>query len=423
MKNKMIKGIKKVEGLNLKLERVGEDLRKAIINNSKKQKELLQEYKKIQQKIQSEEEKINDLKRAQEEKEKEIKRKEEEEYREIEQKEEEIKRDIVENKDEKLEKMVKKQEKIDDKLKKLEYDREYYIQTLNYLSVELPKAEERFSNAKNNGVVQELVEASEKLEHMKREKIEADKKLDKTNARLSMAMLIKIVLNDRSIEKIKKVIEKYNENAKEYGLEPVDLEQFVKERESFNQLKNIRKEQQGKYYKDKYMETLENNLKEGKAKEANGENIKDDNLERIKTLDDKQRKQIELESEQRLKDKRRNSFPVKTIKNIGKGIAKAAGTVVGATILTAKFVGKSAKKLWNKIRRGTNDGLTGVNKLMLDGTTKLREKLEKDAKIYDNRREKLIESMKAGVDENKAVENSNEKSEQQSKDNQQNLEK
>lgn len=396
MNNKIIKGTKKVEGLKLKLENVGKDLRKAIINDSKNQNELLNEYKKIQQEIRKEEEKIDELKRY------------EYEYNEaIQEEKREKKRKIANEKDEKIAGFSKRQEKIDNKLRKLEYDREECLQKLNILNSDLAVMKEKFSNAKKNGDIQELIEADEKLRQMKQEKNETDKKLNKVNSRLSINMLIKIKLNDKNIKRIKDTIIRYNEKAEKYGLEIVNLEEFLKERETFNQLEKIRKEQQNKYYKNKYAETIKKSISEG--------GIKNNHLEMIKQLKNKERGQIELESMQRIKDKKTNSFPIKTVKTVGKGIAKAAGTVVGVAILASKIVGKNAKKILQKIKRGANQGLTGANRMMLNGTTKLREKLENDAKTFENRREKLMGNIKTEIDENKAVENSEEKNKEQEK--------
>lgn len=399
MNNKIIKGTKKIEGLNLKLESIGKDLSDAIINESNKQKELLQKYKRMQQKIKSAERKLEDLKKTQQERKEKIQPNGEEELKEVQQRKEKkinkqnekVRQNIIERRNKRLETITIKLENIDKKLEKLEYDREGCLQTLNVLNIELPKAEEKFANAKKTENVQELVDANNSLQHMKQKKVEEDKKLKKTNARLNMAMLIEMTLNDEMIETIKN----YNEEAGKYGLKTIDIGETLNEQESFNHLKNIRKSQQTKYYKEKYVETIENNL--------NGENVGNNNLEAIKQLDDKQRREIELESQERVKEKRNKLLPIRAIKATGRGIAKAAGTVVGVTILVANAVGRNAKKLWQKIKEKTNKGLTGVNKLMLNGTTKLSEKLENDASVFEKRKEKLMSDIVSDVDESKAV--------------------
>lgn len=394
MKDKVIMGIKKVENLNLTLEEVGKDLQDAIMNNKKNKKILLSKYRYLEEKINEENKKIEELKRQQEEKEQEKIRKEQEEYEELEAEGERIRQEVIDRKNEELELLKNKCSKINEKLTKLEYNRESAIQRLNILSAKYTETEERFNNAKQSGSVEELISADEDLQEIKNQIEKADKELKKHNARLSMGILIKMVVNESQLKKMKEIIEDYNDMAEEYELEKVDVEEYTKKYTIDNQIRKVRKEAQRIYRMEEH---------------------KEDEDKLIIGLTNKGREKIGKEYKERMKEKKENSFLAKTgrvaktgIKAIGKGIAIVGVGIATVAVSAGKFVGRNAKNLWDRIRYGANEGLSGANKVMISGATKLKEKLEKDESVYEERRNQLKENIKSDVDNEKAVKASEE---------------
>lgn len=424
MKSRNIKGIKKdVKDLRFKLQNIAEQLRENIDDDSKKTKKLLQEYKKIQEQIEMEEARIEEIKSIEEERKTEEARKREEErrkeetrikheeqllqemYDDIIREQQEVLEKIMFDKDNAIQEFENKQSKINQKIGSLEYTREECLQTLQSIQLKRSLLEQELEKAKEEDDIHKRIEIKQKMQELQGEEEKTDSKLEKVKARLAINMLIKASRDRVEIEKITKIIEEYNLNASEYGLEKIDIPEFVKSHQTEEQLFNIRKQNQTKYNNERIADTIEINLN------AEGENVK------YKKLRDEEREEIEKESQNRVEDRRKNLLPIKIIRSTGNRIAKIAGTIVGSAILAGKTVVRGVQGLWQNIRKGTNKTLIGANQLMLKGTTKLREKLEEDAQTFEKRREKLTSNLKTSVDEEKAVQVRNENNKEQNQEN------
>lgn len=232
----------------------------------------------------------------------------------------------IEKENKKVEIITEKMRNLEEKISHLEYKKEGYIQQLNTLQKEETKSEEEFNKAKESENVEELVKASEKVKSIRDKMKPLDTKLQLIKARIAINMLRLTRLRESYIKKTKNIkklngVDDFTSNIEE-----------EQQRRMFrhNDKNRIAREQQ-KYKEDSEANYFEGNYDEEdkkitpiQAKIKNTSVVINSNTEEIvqtkndgpikigddeEKFNDEQRKEIEMQSKNRLKNRLLRSLP------------------------------------------------------------------------------------------------------------------